>query len=104
MTTFEFQSMLHRNAAECAAAIASAFMTADGMNNYDDVTELLANDTDDALADEAISGWGLDQMVPAGFNADGNEIEAAWLETRELDRAAIVEAFADFRKNRPDAE
>lgn len=97
MTTYEFQSSLFRNSSEVAAAIASEWMSAGGLNGRSDIRGFFADATDEALAGEAIGAWGLLEIV----NQDEIRFEDAkpetWLESRSLDHDALVRAFAELR-------
>jgi hypothetical protein len=87
---YEFQSTLYRCADDLAGAIAYEWMTGSGLNNPQQVDYFVTgpNATTPAQqADECAYGWGLDDE---------------WLEARDLSRDALVAAFADFFKTRPD--
>lgn len=60
MTRYEFQSTAYRNADQMLVAIAGEWLSAGGMNDDDEHAKILATNTDDELAAECISGWGLD--------------------------------------------
>lgn len=85
---FEFQSTLFRNAAEMCDAIASEWLTAGGSNDAAFIAETLTEQTDAALAAEAISGWGLD--------AESDDGET-WMHARGIDASDIEAAFARLR-------
>ena len=93
--SFEFQSTLYHTQSTTCAAIAYEWMTAGGANSPDQVTELLSGRTAEALADEAIIEWGLDQ--PSTQDDSQN-----WMQYRGVNRNDIVTAFRDFIADRPD--
>jgi hypothetical protein len=83
MATYEFQSTLFRNAREMHAAIAGEWLSAGGLNSEAVQRQFLADVTDEQMADEANEGWAL---------------SGEWAEKREFSRDALIEAFADLRK------
>lgn len=83
MTSFEFQGALYRNKREVAAAIATAWIEAGGLNTSEDVRQILASTTDENLADECIFGW---------------DLHDEWLDERELTRNDIIKAFTEYRE------
>ena len=101
MTTYQFRSMLFRNSLEVAAAIAEAYLTACGMNSDSDIRGFFAESTDEEMADEAIERWGLLEIVNDNAMRYENVEPETWLESRGLDRAALVSAFANIRCQYP---
>lgn len=97
MSTYEFQSMLFRSAPEVAQAIAEAWMWGDGQNSKSDIAEFLRDCADSQLADEVITAWELEEETEADIDDNGEPVMETWLASRDLDRDAIVKAFADFR-------
>lgn len=82
MANYEFQSTLYRNSREMCLGIAGAYLSAGGLNTRYEVRRIVEELSDEWLADEVISQWGL--------NDD-------WLASRKTDRGDIVEAFATIR-------
>jgi hypothetical protein len=91
---YEFQSTLFPTSREMCEAIAHEWLTAGGLNSTADVSEFIA-DGAEALADECIAGWGLDEIDENG---------KSWMAAREIDRTDIVAGFASFIENRPDVK
>lgn len=87
--SYEFQSTLHRTAAEMCAAIAREWLSAGGNNDNETMREFLAVMTDEQLTAECVEGWGLDQ--PEGD-------ETSWFENRGIDASDLELAFADLRR------
>jgi hypothetical protein len=85
---FEFQSTLFRNAAEMCDAIASEWLTAGGSNDAAFIAETLAEQSDAALAAEAVSAWGMD--------AEGEDGQT-WMQARQISVSDIEAAFARLR-------
>jgi hypothetical protein len=86
----EFQNTLYRSKDQMLAAIAYEWMTAGGGHSDEEVTRLLAINSDPAaLADECVGGW---------------DLNAEWLAERDISRANLVEAFAEFISERPDID
>jgi hypothetical protein len=88
--TFEFQNTLHRSARDLADAIAEAWLSANGANSRDTQVEALRTTSDEALAAEAIEGWGLDQT-------ESEDSTLTWMEAREIDASDIASGFAILR-------
>lgn len=100
--TYKFQSVLYRTADERDAAIAYAWMTANGSNSWREVNRFILDGmTPESAADEAIAGWDL----LAVYDEDGSD----WRGSREgepvnegLTRDGLIAAFRDFFEQRPD--
>ena len=93
--SFEFQSTLYPTQTALCAAIAYEWITAGGSNSPEQVTEVVTGVTAEALADEAISSWGLDR--PAY-----QDESQTWMQFRSIGRDDIVAACREFLANRPD--
>jgi hypothetical protein len=85
--TYEFKNTLHRTCREMCAHIAYEFFTVGGRNDSQDVSDILRRYTLDALIDECIDEWGLNDE---------------WMQTHDLTRADISHAFHHFADARPD--
>ncbi len=83
----EFQNTAHRTPAEMCAHIAHVFFTADGRNDASDVSNILRHYKLDALIDECIDEWSLNDE---------------WMQFHTLTRADITHAFHHFADERPD--
>jgi ribonuclease HI len=90
--TLEFQNTLHRTRREMLAAVASEWLSAGGSNSRDTMIDELQIRSDASLAAEAIELLGLDQPE----NEDSTE---TWMEKRGVERADLVEAFHDLRRD-----
>jgi hypothetical protein len=93
----KFRSERFRTQRERAAAVAYAYLTADGINSDDVITEALNESTDPQLAADTIEVWGL---PTAGATDDhGEPIPADEI----YDPADLVRAYAAFRAKHPAA-
>lgn len=88
MTRYEFQSTLFRNEADMLAAIADEFLSAGGMNSETAQSQILSDNTDEQLAAECISGWGLDIA--------GDETPSH-MASNDYTAADLARAFRDLR-------
>lgn len=93
MPSYEFGGTLFRTPREMCRSIAEDWMTAGGHNPHRDIRKSLS-DSDEQLADECISGWGLNQPPEDAWPNQA----PTWMEQRGVDRADIIAAFADFRR------
>jgi hypothetical protein len=75
---YEFGSMLYRNSRDMHVAMAEEWLSAGGANHRDDMLESLAAMSDEALADEAIEAWTLDENE----DFDRSDFLAAWADVR----------------------
>jgi len=90
--TYDFGNSLYRNHRDLTDAIASSWLWADGRNDPTFVAEALQGDSDLALAEECIQGWGLDQA------RDDFDPHAQSHMTRcGYDRDDLIDAFHRFR-------
>lgn len=92
MATYEFQSTLFRTERDMLDAIAGEWVSAGGANDRETMLEALAELTDEQLAAECVSAWGLDQ--PASEDA-----AETWMEKRGIDEADIGLAFGRLRQD-----
>lgn len=97
MFYLEFQSALFRTPSDVAAAIAVEWMSAGGCNDSDDIREAFSENTDEQLADRAISEWKLHEIANGDAVRRGDAKPQTWLDSRGLDRGAIVKAFTQLR-------
>jgi hypothetical protein len=90
----EFGSMLYRSRTEMLRAIAESWMTADGINPPDTVTEFYRIHSDNWLAEECMTGWQL------AVGEDANEYQEAvpsHMERYGYDLDDLTAAFAQYR-------
>ena len=80
--TYKFQGSLYRTAREMHDAIASEWLSAGGLNSAEDQSAILADETAEAMADEATRWWNL-----LGVDCGGNRVMP------EFDRSALIAAF-----------
>ena len=84
MVDYEFQGTSHHSAREAHLAVASAWLTAGGLNSYDDFLNAFWEYTDEELARKCDGAFGMSD--PEAGSA------AKWFDLDEL-----VEAFAYLR-------
>lgn len=94
MTTYEFQATLHRNLAEMLNHVAEAWITADGDADAEFVRSVLAEQTDEELAREAIDNWGLDQVADMPDEGSLSHMARADYTVEQL-----AEAFGRYRQS-----
>lgn len=70
MSGFEFQGLLYPSGRQILDNIAEVWLSGDGSNSADDQASILANSTDEELAAQCVTGWGLGQAE------DGRDAEA----------------------------
>ncbi len=91
---YEFQSKLYKTPDELCEAIASTWLSPGGHNDREQASAILAFKTNEALANDAIMGFGLD--CREGHANDPEQ--CTWMEDRGITRENIVAAFARIRK------
>jgi hypothetical protein len=78
MTQFEFQSSTYPNSQSFHRAIAESWLCAGGQNGREAMLEILAEASDEQLASDCASGWGM--LDHADF--DGDDMLDAFRELR----------------------
>ncbi len=84
---YQFQTKFYRTAEEMCRAIASACLSPGSLKDRERMLAVLADGTDEELADDAIEGLGL----------DCRQDHATWMEERGVTREDIMRAFAYLR-------
>jgi hypothetical protein len=87
--SYEFQSTLHRTLRSMLDAIAEEWVTCGGLNGPAMVNEVFAENTDEALAAECVSGWGLDQA--------GDDETPSHMTRNDYTLADLIAAFSAYR-------
>jgi hypothetical protein len=95
----EFAGNLYRNRYAMLRAIAESWVSAHGTNGVADQRQILAEDSDEKLAAEAIEAW---FSEPLCEDEDSEEFDRAAIANRP-DMAELVAALADFRDEMIDA-
>lgn len=95
--TYEFQNTLFRNSADVCSAIVGEWLTAGGMNTESDIKDILATQTDEEIADEIISGWGLLEIVNQDEIRYEDVAPVTWLESRGLSRNDLIAEIGGYR-------
>jgi hypothetical protein len=80
MIQFEFQSSTYPNSQAFHRAIAESWLCAGGQNGRETMLEILAEETDEHLMNECISGWGM-------------------LDHPDFDSDDMLDAFREVRAN-----
>lgn len=79
---FHFGTMQYNTRGQTCLAVAHDFLAGStGQNSVGQQKEWLSSASDEALADEAISGFGLDQ----------------WMTDQDIGRENIIRGFAEYR-------
>jgi hypothetical protein len=94
--SYAFQSTLYRTRADMCRAMASVWLSADGLNNREDMLRFLSEASDAELAAKVVKEWGLDQPESPGWR---DEKAQTWMQDRSVAVFDIEAAFKWLRAN-----